>query len=68
MYSLTEQKEQKGNSYTALCQYFPGLPIAQHIQSLSVCQEHYLFFVLPLAFEELSVNFGVTASSKKSSK
>ena len=30
MYSLTEQKEQTRNSYTALCQYFLGLPSPTH--------------------------------------
>ena len=66
MYSLTEHKEQTGNSYTASCQYFPGL--LNLIQSLSVCQKHCPFFFLSIAYVELYVNFGVKPSFHKSSK
>ena len=45
MYSLTECKEQTGNSYTASCQYFPGLP--NLIQSLSVCHSTAPFSLFP---------------------
>ena len=66
MYLMTEHKEQTGNSYTASCQYFPGLP--SPTQSFNVCHEHYLFFFLSIAFGELYVNFGVKTSLQKGGK
>ena len=66
MYSLTEHKEQTGNSYIASCQYFPGLP--NLTQLLCVCHKHCSFFFLCLAFVDLYVNFADTTSSQKSSK
>ena len=66
MYSLTEHKEQGGNSYIASCQYFPGLP--NLTQLLCVCHKHCSFFFLCLVFVDLYVNFADTTSSGKSSK
>ena len=68
MCSLTECKEQTGNSYiyTASCQYFPGLH--NLTQLLGVCHDHCPFFFLSLAFVDVYVNFADTTSSWKSSK
>ena len=61
MCSLTECKEQTGNSYTASCQYFPGLH--NLTQLLGVCHDHWPFFFLSLAFVDVYVNFADTTSS-----